>query len=159
MQDFTTLTLLIRKVRKRPVVTQKELQDNLKVAGATVTQSTISNELHHNHICPYTSCKTFRQIRTVFEQYIFGQTKLKLKYLVIIQLVMFAERRVVHIIPRTPFHQWSIQVGASWYGLLLYNQSWGIWIMNGDMNRDMLEMNMNGDMFGDILKENLISLA
>lgn len=34
------------KLREKPAVTQKGLQDNLKAAGITVTQTIISNDLH-----------------------------------------------------------------------------------------------------------------
>lgn len=48
MQDFTSRshTLLEKVLKKKPAVTWKDLQDDLKAAEATVT--TVSNKQHHS---------------------------------------------------------------------------------------------------------------
>lgn len=53
------LTFLIMvKIRLSKVFFKKELHDDLKAAGATITQKRVSDDLCNNHLHSHTSRKT-----------------------------------------------------------------------------------------------------
>lgn len=58
------LRLMISKVREKPIIMEKNLQDDLKATGTTITQGTISRHMHCK-LHSYTPCKTplLRQYR------------------------------------------------------------------------------------------------
>lgn len=46
-----------KEIREKESYLKRVERDDLKAAGATVTQRTISNELHPKHLCSYTHAK------------------------------------------------------------------------------------------------------
>lgn len=151
-----TLKLIIRKVRKKPAVTQRQHQQQLH-------RETISYELRHKHLntshgTPLLKnkhgdvrLKAFTHISS-FGTIYSGQIQPQCSCLGIMQLILIAEWRIVCMIPRTPWTP-SVKHGDGcirMQGSFLANSSGLLHVMEGNVNR---EINW------DVLEENLIYSA
>lgn len=142
---------MIREVRKKPAVIQNELQDNLTAAGATFILKTTTNKLHCNQLCSYAHAKFLCYKRHTYAKQIFAHKYLdkpdklfsnnilwsdqtKTELMVIVQLIIFmtlGETKDVHMIPKTQYLHWSMEMGASSYEA---DSPYIVHITEGNMN-------------------------